>query len=143
MRCSDLGSAKHAPLRIEPERGQAPENGSEPVVNKQPWDVLQDDEAGSNVAKDAHDRVPDPALVGSAGPLAGDAPGLAGEAGGNDVNAPTPLRARERRDVVPDGHGGPVVGEDAPGEVVALDEGDRLGAEGVSEPEFKPADTGA
>jgi hypothetical protein len=34
------------PFRIEPERGQIPENAIEPP-NKQPWDVLHEDVAGS------------------------------------------------------------------------------------------------
>jgi hypothetical protein len=34
------------PFRIEPERGQVPENVSEAPI-KEPWDVLHDDVAGS------------------------------------------------------------------------------------------------
>jgi hypothetical protein len=50
MRGAEVGCAKHAPCRIEPERGQVPENLPEPVAAvavEQPLDVLHENVTGS------------------------------------------------------------------------------------------------
>lgn len=83
LRGASIGRREHAPLRIEPHRGQVAENCSKPSSNKEARDVLQEDVAGSHVANDAGDVGPYPSLVVEAPALAGCAPGLAGEAGGD------------------------------------------------------------
>jgi hypothetical protein len=61
MGCPDLGCREHVPLRIEPERGQVPENLAEPpaaVDRKETWDVLQERDAWSYLAKNPCDVGP-------------------------------------------------------------------------------------
>jgi hypothetical protein len=61
MGCPDFGSCETVPLRIEPEFGQRPENFSEglaPINAKEPCDVFQENELGSNVAKNPRDVGP-------------------------------------------------------------------------------------
>lgn len=71
MRCADVVRAEHRPLRIEPEAGQVSENVSE-APGKQPWDVFQEDEAGSSLANHPGDFRPEPSVVVGAAALAGD-----------------------------------------------------------------------
>jgi hypothetical protein len=58
---------------------------------KQPGDVLEEDEAGSYLANHPSDGRPDPALVVGAAPGSCDADGLAGEAGGDEIDSPGEL----------------------------------------------------
>jgi hypothetical protein len=77
---------KTVPLRIEPERGQVPENTSE-APSKQSWDVLHDDVSGSYVADEPCEFGPktracpvDPRATAGVGEV------LAGEATAEDVD---------------------------------------------------------
>jgi hypothetical protein len=47
MRGTEGGCGDTVPLRIVPERGQVPENLGHASSSKEPWDVLQQDEARS------------------------------------------------------------------------------------------------
>jgi hypothetical protein len=71
-------------------------------VSKEPWDVFQERVAGSNFAKDSRRGGPAVARIVSAAALPGDAEGLAGEAGSNDIHAVTPGSSVEGAAVVPD-----------------------------------------
>jgi hypothetical protein len=71
-------------------------------ASKEPGHVLDKDEGGLDLSDDADDRGPDPSLVVSASPLAGDAPGLAREARRDEIHDATPRSAVERCKVVPD-----------------------------------------
>lgn len=58
---SDSGRRETVPLRMEPELGQISQNlpkASSPVNSKQTWDVLQEDDAGSKLAKYPRDSGP-------------------------------------------------------------------------------------
>lgn len=98
---ADVSRAEHAPLRIEPEIGQGSENVPH-SLNKEPWDVLQEDEAGSHVANDAGDRRPDPPVVVEAAHISGEAERLARESRSEDVHHSAKACAVEGRKVVPD-----------------------------------------
>jgi hypothetical protein len=47
VRGTEGGCGDTVPFRIEPERGQVPENLGHASSSKEPWDVLQEDEAWS------------------------------------------------------------------------------------------------
>jgi hypothetical protein len=102
VRRSHVARAQHRPLRIEPKRGQVPENGTESVVNKEPWHVLQEDESRFHVAKDADDSRPEPTVVILPLPLPGAAPRLTREARRDDIHDATPRAAVEGEQVIPD-----------------------------------------
>lgn len=105
VRRADLGRAEHVPLRIVPEIGQRPENGSEGVSLSRGEDsshVLQEDVAGSYFAKDSSDIFPEPSLVGRAASLSGIAEWLTGESGRDDIHLAAPRAAIEGLEVVPD-----------------------------------------
>jgi hypothetical protein len=102
VRCADIGRSEQAPLRIEPELGQRPQNSSETSSRSERWDVLQHDEAGSYFAKHPCDLGPEPPLVVFSELLAGDAPGLTGEAGSDAIHLAAPCRAVEVSKVKPD-----------------------------------------
>jgi hypothetical protein len=101
MSCSDLGRRKHAPLRIEPELGQVPENSFQ-ASNKEAWDVLQKDPPGLNVANDADNLRPDVAVVALAELLPGDAKRLTGESRSNEIHDSTPRASIEGSEVTPE-----------------------------------------
>jgi hypothetical protein len=67
-----------------------------------PSDVFQEDPFGFNFANDTLDVRPDPALVFDPELLARGRPGLAGEAGRDDIHAATPRSPVEGGEVVPD-----------------------------------------
>jgi hypothetical protein len=54
---ADSGRTEHAPLRIEPQRGQVSDHRSE-SGRKEPWDVLQEHVARSHLANHASDVGP-------------------------------------------------------------------------------------
>jgi len=92
MRRSHFGCRQHTPADIKPALGQVAKNFSKVVVNKQPWDVLQQAESRSHFANDP-DRVgPEVPFVRFAAPLSGDRPRLAQlrEPRGDDVNESPP-----------------------------------------------------
>lgn len=107
------------PLCIKPERGQVPEYVSEPVGEEAGY-VLQEDVTWSNLANDSGDFGPEPPLIVLGGALPGEADGLAGEAGGDDVDA---LGAGvDVPDVAVAVDVGPVPAEDPAAELVTLAE---------------------
>src|SRR6266700_366609 len=80
VRSADIARSKHIPFRIEPERGQIPENAIEPSVSES-CDVFHEDDSGSKRANDASELGPEPrAGTLDAGAFAGEADVLAGEA---------------------------------------------------------------
>jgi len=85
--------AEHAPFRIEPERGQVTEDGSEVAVVNESWTVLQERESWSNHAKAFGSLGPHVAGVVGSGSLPGDAERLAGESGGDDIHSSSEPRA--------------------------------------------------
>ena len=102
MGSSGIVRAQTAPLRIEPQRGQVPEDAVEPSSSES-CDVLHEDEAGSYLAHDASKVRPE------AGPLPVDAlalPGvadvLAGESASDEIHDSTPRAAVEGDDIRPD-----------------------------------------
>jgi hypothetical protein len=90
------------PFRIEPEAGQSPENLSEPASSRSdPWDVLQEHEAGSHHSDDVLDLGPEPPFVVGTPSLAGTRERLAGEPGRDEIHPSAPRRAIEGDEVVP------------------------------------------
>ncbi len=106
---ADVGRVEAAPLRIEPERGQVAENGSQ-APSKQPCDVLQQDVAGSKLANAAGDLWPEPPRVGLGLAGAGVGDGLAGEPGGHNGNW-RDARIVDLLEVAEVGDAGPALGE--------------------------------
>lgn len=102
MRSANGSRSKQSPFRIEPERGKVGEAGRESSGSSESWHVFKDDEAGSNLAHDANDVGPDPALVGEPFALAGDAVGLAWEAGSDAIHSAAPRATVEGGEVRPD-----------------------------------------
>jgi hypothetical protein len=101
MGCADFGSRKHVPLRSEPLLGQVREDTIEASPHKS-GHVLQEDVAGSNLAKHTGDIGPDPALVRGAAALAGMRERLAREPRRDEIHDATPRSAVEGGKVVPD-----------------------------------------
>jgi hypothetical protein len=102
--CPDFGCAEAVPFNTEPERGQGAENLSEPsssVDSKEPWNVLQEDETRSNVAKNPRDERPDPTLVCGASSTAGVAGWLTRESCRNDIHQAAKRSAVEGCEIVP------------------------------------------
>lgn len=89
MRRAQLGRLEQVPFRIEPVLGQRPENGIEASARGKAGHVFQEDDAGSRVANRALDGRPDPTVVAGAAAQACDRPGLAGEAGCEQVHTAT------------------------------------------------------
>lgn len=105
---ANVGRAYTTPLRIEPERGQVPENGAHSPesiicwpsqiivgvsvaigVEEEPWDVLEEAKFGSDFSDDPGDIGPDPPGVVGSRSLASQRKGLAREAGRDDMNSAT------------------------------------------------------
>lgn len=102
VRGAAVGRREHAPFRIEPEVGQRPENSVEPS-NKEPWDVLHEDEARSHFANDTKHLEPEAAAGAvESGALPGDGDVLAWKPTGDDVDTSTPGGPVEGSDVVMD-----------------------------------------
>lgn len=102
VRCSGIVRAQHTPFRIEPQRGQIPENSSKPS-NSEEWGVFHEDEAGSHFANDPGEFGPEAGtLTFDSRPSAGGADVLAGEAPGDEVNSSTPGLPVEGSHIVPD-----------------------------------------
>ena len=101
MRRSHLVRGQHAPLRIEPQAGQVPENSPEPLSDE-PRDVLQEHERRFHLANDPNDFWPEPALVCDTTAPAGEGPGLTREARSEAIHDATPRLAVERGNVVPE-----------------------------------------
>jgi hypothetical protein len=102
VRSAHVGRSEQVPLRIIPELGQRPEYSSETSARSERWDVLQQDDAGSNIAKHPCDVGPEPPLVGLAELLSGDGPGLARESRSEAIHDSTQRAAVEVSKVKPD-----------------------------------------
>lgn len=114
------GCSRYAvPFRVVPALGQVPENSSEPQ-GKVPWHVLQEHEAGSNVANDSEDFGPKMTLVRLSESRAGEAEGLAWVPACEEVERPE-LRPVEVAYVADAWGAWPVAFEDAGGVLVDLD----------------------
>lgn len=90
---ANIGRSQAAPLRIEPEAGQRPENGVESSKSES-CDVLQEDESWSQVAngvRESEEESGSPAV--DAGPAPGETDVLTGKAADNQVRT-----AREESD---------------------------------------------
>lgn len=101
LRGADVGRSKATPFRIEPERGQAAENVSESFV-AEPWDVLQEHDDGSKVAKMTLDDGPQPSVVGLDALRSGETDGLTGEAPKEAIHPAAPWASVEGLEVRPD-----------------------------------------
>jgi hypothetical protein len=65
------------------------------------FDVLGEDDAGAHLVDDPLDFGPEVAGIGLAAPLSGEAEGLAGITGREDINAATPRSAVKGSQIVP------------------------------------------
>jgi hypothetical protein len=102
MGSAGVGGTEHAPLRIEPEVGQRPENNIKPPASDR-WDVLHEDESRSHFANDPVHLPPEAAALScEACAFAGDADVLAGKATGNDIDSPSPCGPVELGNVIVD-----------------------------------------
>lgn len=118
-----------------------PHSASYPSSARSPsnkrWNVLHDDEAGSQFANDALELAPEPGSgPGEPGPFAGDADVLAGEAAADEIDGGKGSSA-----CVPDishrpVNAGPVLAQHPARARVHLDLPHRAGAEGGLEPEL-------
>ncbi len=135
------GSWYAMPFRIEPERGQVPENSTKPRPgsvggsSKEICDVLHEEEPRSKLDSKAGDFRPkagSPTVKASA--LSGGADVLAREPSADDVNGNSigskPLGG-EVSDVMVDGNSGPMLGEHPARELFDFAEGDGLETAGA------------
>lgn len=141
MPSTDAGSGYNFPTCIIPESGQGPENSAESPV-KERWDVLQDDEAGCQLANEPGKLEEEPGAL-SVKPF-GVRPRrfaeiLAREAADQDV-ARREVPGTNVPDVVIARNTGPPVAEDGGGVGVALDLKDGVSDAGLFEPKLKAAD---
>jgi hypothetical protein len=89
-------------LRIKPQRGQVPENGSKPP-NSEHWGVFHEHESWSYFANDSCKLLPQSAaLAFDPCSLAGATNVLAGESPTHDVNVSSPWGPIEGGNIVPD-----------------------------------------
>lgn len=94
---------KAKPFRTLPAVGhEIGEDQLQPSPANEPWHVLQEDESRSNLAKDAANLGPEPALVVRSPAPSGMAPRLAGEAASDEIHDATPRAAVERGKVIPE-----------------------------------------
>jgi hypothetical protein len=97
--------AQNSMLRVEPQRGQVSENGSE-TSNSEHWGVLHVDVSGSYFANDASELRPESRLLSlDACTLAGCADVLTRESAANNVDCSSPRFPVKGGDVIPDGEG--------------------------------------
>ncbi len=71
-------------------------------MRKEPWDVLQEDEARSHLTNDPSDIGPEPAVVVGSLALAGDGERLTWKSRRDEIHDSTPRRAIEGCEIVPD-----------------------------------------
>ena len=100
MRGTNVLSRQHRPLRIIPVFGKLSEYSWQ-SPNKDAWDVFNECEAGSHLAKHSPEGGPKITLVGLASSLSGHAPGLAGDAAKHEVNEASPRTPVKGREVIP------------------------------------------
>jgi hypothetical protein len=129
---TDVGSSKTCPFRIEPERGQVPENSSEvpsSLTASHAADVLTHDPSGSSLANSLPDGGPSFPFVSGALPLPGVGVRLARPSSADEID-PSELSVVHGEGVTESGNSRPVSGElfVAPG--IPLDLSDALPSEG-------------
>jgi hypothetical protein len=102
VRGAEIVRSQHAPLRIEPQRGQVSKYSSKPTRSEH-WAVFHEDEAGFHLTNDPGHFGPEPgALAVEPGALAGCADVLARESARHHVNTAPPWAAVKGSDVIPD-----------------------------------------
>jgi hypothetical protein len=127
------------PLRIIPERGQVPENGSEASPEKR-GDILHDDVAGSNFANKTGVLRPEAAsFTCEPRALASDGDILAGKSSANNVHF-SDMRGLQLSHVTVDGDARPMLGQHAPRKLLDLAERDGLEAARPFKAQREPAD---
>jgi hypothetical protein len=89
-------------LTIVPDFGQVCKNGSNVLVNKQPWDVLQECVAGSYFANDSDGVRPEISIIGFPLPFSSHRERLARETGRYEIHFSRPGLPVERSHVIPD-----------------------------------------
>lgn len=103
MRRTNVLSRQHRPLAHIPVFGKLPCHSSQPSSSsKEAWNLLQEREAGSHLAKHSPEVRPKIALIGLALALPGDAPGLAGNPAEDEVNEASPGSPVKGLEVIPD-----------------------------------------
>jgi hypothetical protein len=90
------------PFTIEPVLGQVRENSSGVPVNKQTWNVLQEDDSGSHLANDPDRLGPEVSIVSLGLPSTGRRERLAREASRDEIHDATPGSSVEGSRVIPD-----------------------------------------
>jgi hypothetical protein len=127
MRGANGGSRDAMPLRIVPERGQVPENGSESSPEKR-GDILHDDVSGSNLANKTGVFTPEAAaFTCEPRAFASRADILAGKSAANNVDWSDMFRLQLPH-VSMDGYVRPVLRQHAAGKLLDFAEGDGLEA---------------
>lgn len=99
--CANLGRGEQTPFRIEPEVGKVGEDMGEPVLDHSP-DVLQEDEARSNLTEDSDNLGPEPSVIVKSTLRPGGAERLAGETGSDEIHSTAPRATVEGGKVIPD-----------------------------------------
>jgi hypothetical protein len=131
------------PDRIEPERGKVSENGSHPET-KQAWNVLHDDEAGSNLANEAPVFAPETrSRTFEASSFASKGNVLAREPAADDINGNSigsKSCCGKISDIFVAGDIRPMFRQDLAAERIDLAEGLRLEAARALQPKAEAAD---
>lgn len=144
VRGANVGCWYAVPIRIIPERGQGSENGIQSSM-KQRRDVLHDDEAGSKLANEAGIFKPKARTLAShSGAFPGAADVLAGEPSADDIDGNSigsELCSGEFANIGVAGDIGPVLCEDAAGELFDFTECDGLETACAFEAKAKPSYT--
>lgn len=142
---TSVGSRYAMPFSIIPERGQVSENVSEPST-KQSCDVLHDDELGSYLANESGELRPEPASFASKTlARARQTDVLAREAANDAIRFDSVMSerfGRQSANISVAGDVGPVLGEDAAGELFDFAEGDGLETACAFEAKAKPSYAG-
>jgi len=102
VRGTNILSRQHRPFAQIPVFGKLSEYSWQ-SPNKDAWDVFNECEAGSHLAKHSPEGGPKITLVGLASSLSGHAPGLAGDAAKHEVNETSPRASIEIKQVRPEG----------------------------------------
>jgi hypothetical protein len=95
---------KSQPLRVPPIFGQLTDDSAKVGLRPRSdaWDVLQEEQAGSHLAKDPTGDRPEVSLVRAAALLAGAGVGLAGDPRHDEIHRAAPSASIEGSEVSPD-----------------------------------------